>query len=234
MTTLLSTSAKTDTSIAHGFLTGILYFPPAEDFGAGSSCPGHVLAKCKDPCLVESSGRMGMPTAKAARMWRWTLFTQARPLFLQQLHKEIYALELRAAKNGFLAAVRLNGGSDINWLTVDPTLFSAHPNVQFYEYTKYLVSKRYLDRQPSNMYTIASYSGIPEYQPIVNKALANGMSLAVVFRGKPFPATFLGLPVVDGDAHDLVFLHKQQCVVGLKAKGRARRDATGFVVDLAA
>jgi hypothetical protein len=34
----------------------------------------------------------------------------------------------------------------------------------------------------------------------------------------------------DGDKHDLTFLHARPCVVGLRAKGKARCDTSGFVV----
>lgn len=43
---------------------------------------------------------------------------------------------------------------------------------------------------------------------------------------------YLGREVIDGDKHDLRFLDKQNVVVGLLAKGKAKQDATGFVIDL--
>jgi len=54
-------------------------------------------------------------------------------------------------------------------------------------------------------------------------------NIAVAFAG-PMPATYLGRPVVNGDETDLRFLDVSGVVVGLKAKGRARRDVSGFVV----
>ena len=59
------------------------------------------------------------------------------------------------------------------------------------------------------------------------------MNIAVVFRNKnKIPTEFLGLPVVGGDADDLRFLDPNQRVVALYAKGRAKLDRTGFVVDV--
>ena len=57
--------------------------------------------------------------------------------------------------------------------------------------------------------------------------------MAVVFRDKNnIPKTFKGLPVIDGDKDDLRFLDaKGANVVALYAKGAAKRDNTGFVID---
>jgi hypothetical protein len=54
--------------------------------------------------------------------------------------------------------------------------------------------------------------------------------MAVVFRGE-LPETFRGLPVIDGDKDDLRFLDPKGVVVGLKAKGSAKHDKSGFVID---
>ena len=37
--------------------------------------------------------------------------------------------------------------------------------------------------------------------------------------------------VVDGDKNDLRFLDSKNCIIALKAKGKARKDSSGFVVD---
>jgi hypothetical protein len=41
----------------------------------------------------------------------------------------------------------------------------------------------------------------------------------------------LGRPVINGDADDLRFLDPEGVVVALYAKGKAKKDNTGFVVD---
>lgn len=60
-------------------------------------------------------------------------------------------------------------------------------------------------------------------------ALAHGINVAVVFPDKHFPETFWGHPVINGDAHDLRFRDASPRIVGLNAKGQAKRDTTGFV-----
>jgi hypothetical protein len=63
-------------------------------------------------------------------------------------------------------------------------------------------------------------------------ALANGANVAVVFRTSKYPEKFLGVPVVDGDENDLRFLDPKNVVVGLYAKGKARKDTSGFVREV--
>ena len=53
--------------------------------------------------------------------------------------------------------------------------------------------------------------------------------MAVVFEGD-LPICFLGRKVIDGDTDDLRFLDPTNVVVGLKAKGDARHDTSGFVI----
>ena len=63
-------------------------------------------------------------------------------------------------------------------------------------------------------------------------AMAHGVNVAVVFdtrKGQPLPTTWHGVPVIDGDQHDLRFLDNPNSVVGLRAKGPAKKDAFGFV-----
>jgi hypothetical protein len=102
--------------------------------------------------------------------------------------------------------------------------------VQFYDYTK--ISNRRVAGIPNYSLTF-SFSTVAAYLPHVAKAMQDGLNIAVVFRDK-LPETFMGRAVVNGDESDLRFLDPANVVVGLKAKGRAKRDTSGFVVDLAA
>jgi hypothetical protein len=58
-----------------------------------------------------------------------------------------------------------------------------------------------------------------------------GANVAVAFDRTP--AEWCGRKVVDGDEHDARFVDKRGVIVGLKAKGKARQDRSGFVVRLA-
>ena len=59
------------------------------------------------------------------------------------------------------------------------------------------------------------------------------MNMAVVFRDKNIPKKWQGFDVIDGDKDDLRFLDPRGVVVGLYAKGKAKHDTSGFVVDVA-
>ena len=61
--------------------------------------------------------------------------------------------------------------------------------------------------------------------PLVSKS-----NVAVVF--KDVPSTYKGLKVINGDIHDLRFLDESNVIIGLTAKGKARKDKSGFVVEV--
>jgi hypothetical protein len=104
----------------------------------------------------------------------------------------------------------------------------AFPSVTFYDYTK-IANRRGL---PSNYHLTWSYSGASEaYAKQHAIAKVNGLNIAVVFRRKEnIPQEFLGLPTIDGDRDDMRFLDPKGVVVALYAKGKAKHDASGFVV----
>ena len=43
------------------------------------------------------------------------------------------------------------------------------------------------------------------------------------------PEVYMGREVINADEHDLRFLDPKGVICGLKAKGRAKKDTTGFV-----
>ena len=82
---------------------------------------------------------------------------------------------------------------------------------------------------PSNYHLTFSRSEANEAD--CRRVLEAGGNVAVVF-GCPFPQTYLGATVINGDEHDLRHLDPRGgFIVGLTPKGRkAKRDASGFVV----
>ena len=110
-----------------------------------------------------------------------------------------------------------------------PEIFLEYPEVQFYDYTK--IPNRKLGNIQNYDLTF-SYSGVKAYQPMVAKALKKNMRMAVVFRSKDNqPRTFMGREVVNGDNTDIRPYDKQDVIVSLYAKGKAKQDTSGFVVD---
>ena len=56
------------------------------------------------------------------------------------------------------------------------------------------------------------------------------MRLAAVFSDQNLPAYFMGLPVLNGDESDLTFLAPKNTILGLYAKGKAKKDTSGFII----
>ena len=64
----------------------------------------------------------------------------------------------------------------------------------------------------------------------VAKAMEQGMNVAVVF--DEIPQEYKGKSVFNADDTDLRFMDPKGVVLGLKAKGRAKKDYSGFVIRL--
>ena len=60
----------------------------------------------------------------------------------------------------------------------------------------------------------------------------NKRNVAVVFRGPELPSEYQGSKVINGDLHDLRFTDEVGVIVGLIAKGPAKKDTSGFVRDV--
>lgn len=231
----IDTNAKTVKGQSEGFLTGILYMAPASLSGY-NTCSMASIAQCDKACL-NTAGLGGVYSSiQEARIKKAKLFFEDRPLFMHNIVQDIKKLIKKAVDKGFTPLVRLNGTSDIKWenvpLTVDgieyPNIMSVFPDIQFYDYTK--IANR-VDL-PKNYDLTFSYSGVLKYQKYVQIALQNKMRIAVVFRSeKTIPAKFLGLPCVSGDNTDIRHIEAGNIIVALYAKGKAKKDTSGFVVD---
>jgi hypothetical protein len=236
---ILSTSAdaKTIKGQVHGYLTGILYLAPSDISGV-NLCPFAKLAGCEIACLY-TAGRGAFSNVQLARINKANLFNKDREAFMASLVYSINKVIKGAIKQGLIPVIRLNGTSDIQFekigLTVEgidyKNIFEVFPTIQFYDYTK--IPTR--NNIPSNYDLTFSYSGVESFQSVWNKALKNDelKRFAVVFSNRDkIPAQFAGMTVIDGDSTDLRFLDKLNTVVGLYAKGKAKQDKTGFVVQV--
>lgn len=239
---LLTTgNPKTAKGEKSGYLTAILHLAPA--FVSGHNVCPYATDGCTAACL-NTAGRGGigldadgLNTIQAARIRKARWLRRDRPAFLAQLVREIRNHEKNAKRHGLRPAVRLNGTSDLpfeKWAIGSyPNIMAAFPGVRFYDYTKWPVAKRGLAIAPGYHLT---YSLAESNDAEAERALQAGVSVAAVFdtgKGHALPATFtIGqttAPVIDGDLSDLRFLDAPGVIVGLRAKGRAKRDTTGFV-----
>jgi len=209
-----------------GFLTGILYLAPYTLSGV-NLCPFAKVAECHVACL-NTAGRGNFSNVKNARLRKAKLFNENRGEFFAQLIEDIHKLKAQAKKQKLQAVIRLNGTSDIEFenikVTGDYTIFNLFPDLQFYDYTKNPNRKNL----PDNYDLTFSYSGVESFIKFNRQALANNMRVATVF--KILPAEFMGREVINGDDHDARFIEDKNIIVGLKAKGKARQDKTGFVI----
>jgi len=230
----ISSDSKTIKGEKLGFLTGILYLAPANTTKY-NTCAMASIAQCEEVCLY-SAGRGAFNSVQTGRINKTIWFFEERETFMHQLCKNIQTLINKAKRLNLTPLIRLNGTSDIKWENVSFTIngkyydniMSAFPDVAFYDYTK--IANR--DNLPSNYDLTFSYSGVLQYQKYVNIARANNMRIAVVFRSVSIiPNTFMGLPVIGGDNSDIRHVEPKNTIVALYAKGAAKRDTTGFVVD---
>jgi len=190
--------------------------------GAGKNVCPYSTPNCRRVCLGIAAGRNVQTSVQAGKVKRNLMFFADRDAFYLCVAWEIS----RAVRNrpGKTVAVRLNVTSDLNHAALAPYLFLAFPEVQFYDYTKGW--DRITEELPANYDITVSWS-----EESVDSDLASireGRSrVAVVF--DEIPTTWRGLTVIDGDETDARWLDPLGVVVGLKAKGAAKRDTSGFV-----
>ena len=208
-----------------GYLSFVLHLAPA-DVSGYNTCP-KATAGCKKACL-NTAGRGGIfkkgettNVIQQARIRKTKEFFENREQFLQDLRKEITLAIKQAEKKGLTPAFRLKGTSDISWEKYG--IIEEFPNVQFYDYTK--VRNRKVTHLKNYHLTFSKADG---NDSDVEKVVSQGMNVAAVFA--KVPETYLGRKVINGDETDLRFLDEKNVIVGLKAKGKAKKDTTGFVV----
>lgn len=240
---LLSTgNPKILKGLAQGFNTYILHLAPASLSGY-NTCP-KATAGCTAACL-NTAGRGGMfkkgettNVIQKARIRKTIFFFEERSGFMEWLVADIKLAIKQSTRLGLIPVIRLNGTSDIAWekypVMVDgveyTNIMAAFPDIQFYDYTKILGRKV---KDISN-YSL-TFSKADGNDNDVQKAIAEGLNVAAVFalkKTEAMPETYLNRPVFNGDDSDLRFLDPKGVVVGLYAKGKAKKDTTGFVVNL--
>jgi len=242
---------KTKKGRARGYATAILHLAPGNLSGFevcgglwSEEKPAGRSEGCTLGCLNTAGHggiiKVGETTneVQLARVARTRLLFEQRDVFMALLVKAIETHVRRAVRKGLTPVVRLNGTSDLPWERMPlqwngrryPTVMAIFPGIQFYDYTKNpgRAIAYALGAMPANYHLTFSRSESNGRQ--VRDVLAAGGNVAAVFSAH-LPAEFDGRAVVNGDADDLRFLDPAGGVwVGLKAKGRGRRDTSGFVV----
>lgn len=171
-----------------------------------------------------------MSSVQAGRVRKTVLFRDSPEAFLTMLWKELWLIYQRQLRTGKRQAVRLNGTSDIEWedIRVDGlNVFERFPDLQFYDYTK--IPTRMARCKPIKNYWL-TFSRSEHNRTIVTKISNQCHNVAVVFKDR-LPPFWQGRRVIDGTTHDMRFLDPEDVVVGLLAKGQAKHDTSGFVVN---
>ena len=236
------------------YLTAIMHLSPINT----KICPYQDVAGCKEACL-NTAGRGGIikkgettNVIQEARKRKTNLYLEDRNTFMSYLITDIGKFVRYCKNKGKLPCIRLNGTSDIQWeniyvgnmeqYSLDTTdiklfnkkeydldcqnIFELFSDVQFYDYTKIPTRKV---SEYKNYHLTWSYSEANmKYANWFDKIAYN---IAVVFNGD-MPIHFKGREVINGDESDLRFLDKGNVIVGLKAKGKAKKDMSGFVVHV--
>jgi hypothetical protein len=227
---LLSTAnPKIQKGTKQGYLSFILHLAPS-DLSGKNTCP-KATPGCIAACL-NTAGRGGMfkkgentNVIQKARIRKTNYFFNDRAGFMDDLVGDIMKAVNYARRKGLIPVFRLNGTSDLSWEKY-PTrygadsIFEQFPTLQFYDYTKVLGRK--VSHIPNYHLTFSKADG---NDSDVAEALLQGMSVVAVYDKIP-----AGVP--SADETDLRFLDPKGIMLGLKAKGRAKKDYSGFVIRL--
>lgn len=190
---------------------------------------------CTATCVLDTGNGRYDVVQRARNVRTWFLVEHPRQ-FLTLVFHEIATV----ADQYDDVLVRLNVNSDVSWFKLIPSMFNGWAdNVSFYDYTKNpsaldledgMVNDRY-----RLVYSLSERDRTTQKMDRVRDYVARGGTVAVVtVRSKTdAPASsFMGMPVVDGDAHDDRF-NERGVFVDLYAKGKARKlPVGGFVRDL--
>jgi hypothetical protein len=227
---LLSTAnPKIQKGTKQGYLSFILHLSPYDVAGVGNVCP-KATPGCIAACL-NTAGRGGMftpeqgtNTIQEARKRKTRLFFADRASFMTDLAADIRKAIKYAGKQGLTPVFRLNGTSDLSFekypVEGADNIFALFPTVQFYDYTKVLGRK---------------VAGLTNYHLTFSRAECNDKDVAVALaNGMNVAAVYDQIPegMYSADDTDLRFLDPKVGMIGLKAKGRARKDYSGFVIRL--
>lgn len=186
---------------------------------------------CSSTC-INFCGLGRLHNVQQARLNKTKLFFENRIEFFKLLYKELKGFVKKAKFLKKNPVCRLNIYSDLPYEKIKPEIFSDFKDVQFMDYTKW--PNRYEDwlanKLPPNYYLLFSRSENNEKNCI--DYLNKGGNVAVVFRDSNFPKIWNGFKTINGEKSDLRFLDLPNTVCALKAKGNAKKDSSGFVVNI--
>ena len=219
-------------------LTFPLHLAPA-DLSGFNTC-AMASDGCKQACLHTAGNPAYMSGKETARIAKTRLYFNDRSLFVAILAKEVLAARRKAEKLNMALAFRLNATSDIKWektkvqhvglfLTVPEIIHTIAPAATMYDYTK-------IPNRTTPAYYSLTFSLSESNDKLAAAELARGHNVAAVFdtkRGHELPMQYtingVTASVIDGDLTDYRPDDAPASIVGLRAKGDAIGDQSGFV-----
>jgi hypothetical protein len=228
---LLSKGVTNAKTAKNDIETFILYLAPHKQNAKGVNiCPA-ASNGCVAACL-HSAGRGKFSNVQSSRINKTNFYISNKSLFIKKLATEILREYTKAKKKGIKIAFRLNGTSDLDFVYLlqkyaGLDISTLRDTATFYDYTKLLGKvKKYLEHP--NYFVTFSRSEINESVAIA--VLNMGGNVAAVFSNN-LPNFWRGYKVIDGDKSDLEMIYNTNVVLGLKAKGDAKKDNSGFVIE---
>ena len=248
--------AKTSKGQKGGVLTAIAYGAPSTLASTPTRrvnmCP-KASAGCIKGCL-NTSGNGSFSNVQQARIRKTWLWLDDPQKFLELAAADLARCAKRAAKEGMELHVRPDGTTDAwtTWLALRwaelTELVHARLKGDKWRKARAVFARckvyTYTKRDPSqfqglhkDVHVTFSWSERPDAPSTARAWMARGANVAVVFRNRHtlehyMSTGFLDRPVIDGDESDNRADDPRGVIVGLVAKGRARKDTTGFVVDM--
>ena len=218
----IESDSKTTKGSKKGYLTGVLYLAPAKISGI-NTCPA-ASKGCEAACLFTAGRGVMYPVFRARVVKTLALFLD-RHRFFDTIQASINKLKTKAKNKSMVPIVRLNGTSDLAFEKFSD-IIQNNSDLQFYDYTK-RENRLFSSKKPKNL--DLTFSLAENNHKTAQDVLQKGGRVAAVFR-EIVPKKYWDIKTVDGDSTDLRFLDPANCIVGLKAKGRAKKDTSGFVL----
>jgi hypothetical protein len=177
--------------------------------------------ECTKVCVLDN-GNGRYPMTQKARDIKTQFLYQHPRAFMVLLGHELRQLSAKYER----VLVRLNVNSDLRWHRITPLLVNGDlfPNLDFYDYTKnpaILSGDGMLGLHYRAVYSVNESSDLEKVRAFVARG---GTAAIVTSRTKTQapPDSFMGLPVIDGDASDNRY-DERGAWVDLYAKGKARQ-----------
>ena len=223
----------------NGVLTWPLNLAPEKS--SGYQVCANASDGCREACLDTAGNPVYLVAKQKARKAKTVLFFENRPLFVAMLCLELQAAARKASKLDMAMAIRPNTTSDVLWekykvnyagsrISIADLMHTMAPLAKIYDYTKNP------NRNVNKAFYTLTFSLSENNDAMALKELQNGTNVAVVFdtkRGQELPLfyTIMGKvwPVINGDLTDYRPEDITPCIVGLRAKGDAIGDKSGFV-----